>query len=591
MYSIANLKVGVRLGLGYGLVILLLVGITFVGATRLSALNANTQLIVNDRYAKTALFYRVIGEVKQMASAMRDIALLNDPEMIKQELGAIDASQAKVKEVLDKLERIMNTEKGKQAFKALLEVRGKYAVEAVEFQKLAAEGKTEEAKDLLLTKVRPVERAYIDRLSALTTMGESLMDKASEDAADAYHGALELMLALAGLAIVLACGIGFWITRSITRPLKVAVGVAKKVAIGDLTSTVEAKTKDETGELLQALKDMNSSLNRIVGTVRVGAEAIGRGTKEIASGNADLSQRTEEQASSLEETASSMEELTSTVKQNAENAKQANQLAQGASAVAVKGGVVVGQVVTTMSSINESSKKIVDIIGVIDGIAFQTNILALNAAVEAARAGEQGRGFAVVASEVRNLAQRSAAAAKEIKTLIGDSVDKVGAGTKLVDEAGKTMEEIVSSVKRVTDIMSEITAASQEQSSGIEQVNQAITQMDEVTQQNASLVEEAAAAAESLEEQAQNLEAAVAVFKVAEAGPEVLTMHSMPVHATPPKPAAHAVHPAHPAAERRGPNRAPNVARLPAKSAKAHAVAPRAKVAVAGGGEEQWEEF
>jgi len=586
MYSIANLKVGVRLGLGYGLVILLLVGITFVGATRLSALNANTQLIVNDRYAKTALFYRVIGEVKQMASAMRDIALLNDPEMIKQELGAIDASQAKVKEVLDKLERIMNTEKGKQAFKALLEVRGKYAVEAVEFQKLAAEGKTEEAKDLLLTKVRPVERAYIDRLSALTTMGESLMDKASEDAADAYHGALELMLALAGLAIVLACGIGFWITRSITRPLKVAVGVAKKVAIGDLTSTVEAKTKDETGELLQALKDMNSSLNRIVGTVRVGAEAIGRGTKEIASGNADLSQRTEEQASSLEETASSMEELTSTVKQNAENAKQANQLAQGASAVAVKGGVVVGQVVTTMSSINESSKKIVDIIGVIDGIAFQTNILALNAAVEAARAGEQGRGFAVVASEVRNLAQRSAAAAKEIKTLIGDSVDKVGAGTKLVDEAGKTMEEIVSSVKRVTDIMSEITAASQEQSSGIEQVNQAITQMDEVTQQNASLVEEAAAAAESLEEQAQNLEAAVAVFKVAKAGPGTLSIHDgMPVHATAPKPAAH------PAPERRGPNRAPNVARLPAKAAKAHPGAPRMKVAAAGGSEEQWEEF
>ena len=267
MYSIANMKVGVRLGLGYGIVVLLLVGVTFLGATRLRALNDNTQLIVNDRYAKTALFYGVIGEVKQTASSMRDIALLDDPEVIKHDLNAIDASQAKVKAILDKLEKIMNTEKGKQAFKALLDVRAKYAVEVAEFRKLLAEGKAEEAKNLLLAKVRPAERAYIDRLSALTAMGESLMGRASEDAADVYHGALELMLVLAGLAIVLAGGVGFWITRSITRPLKVAVGVAKKVASGDLTSTVEAKTKDETGELLQALKDMNGSLNGIVGTV------------------------------------------------------------------------------------------------------------------------------------------------------------------------------------------------------------------------------------------------------------------------------------------------------------------------------------
>jgi methyl-accepting chemotaxis protein len=279
-----------------------------------------------------------------------------------------------------------------------------------------------------------------------------------------------------------------------------------------------------------------------------------------------------------------MEELTSTVKQNAENAKQANQLAQGASTVAVKGGQVVGQVVETMSSINESSKKIVDIIAVIDGIAFQTNILALNAAVEAARAGEQGRGFAVVASEVRNLAQRSAAAAKEIKTLIGDSVDKVGAGTQLVDEAGKTMQEIVTSVKRVTDIMSEITAASQEQSAGIEQVNQAITQMDEVTQQNASLVEEAAAAAESLEEQAQNLAQAVAVFNLGKdtVGNSVVRLPDVKEKTERPR------------LERRGPNRARNVARLPAKPVLAQGAAvSSAKVAVAGGGggEDKWEEF
>src|SRR5512147_2697308 len=262
---------------------------------------------------------------------------------------------------------------------------------------------------------------------------------------------------------------------------------------------------------------MNDSLVRVVSQVRSGTDTVATASSQIAAGNLDLSSRTEEQASSLEETASSMEELTSTVRQNAENAKQANQLAISASDVAGKGGAVVSQVVTTMDAINEASRKIVDIISVIDGIAFQTNILALNAAVEAARAGEQGRGFAVVAGEVRNLAQRSAAAAKEIKTLIGDSVEKVEGGSKLVAQAGQTMEEIVTSIRRVTDIMSEITAASVEQSQGIEQVNTAITQMDEVTQQNAALVEEAAAAAEALEEQAQNLSAAVNVFKVAAA--------------------------------------------------------------------------
>jgi len=299
--------------------------------------------------------------------------------------------------------------------------------------------------------------------------------------------------------------------------LNEVVRVLGALARGDLTEKI---TNEYKGTFKRLKDDSNTTVDKlteIVTQIKESTESINVASKEIASGNTDLSSRTEEQASSLEETASSMEELTSTVKQNAENAKQANQLAAGASEVAVKGGDVVGQVVTTMSSINESSKKIVDIISVIDGIAFQTNILALNAAVEAARAGEQGRGFAVVATEVRTLAQRSAAAAKEIKELIGDSVEKVGAGTKLVDEAGKTMEEIVSSVKRVTDIMAEITAASQEQSAGIEQVNTAITQMDEVTQQNAALVEQAAAAAESMEEQASNLASAVAIFKLTQA--------------------------------------------------------------------------
>jgi len=321
------------------------------------------------------------------------------------------------------------------------------------------------------------------------------------------------------LAGILAA-IGLMISRGLLKQLggepEYAVGITRHIAQGDLAVQVDLKNNDESS-LLHAIKAMRDSLAKVVGEVRQGSDTIATASSQIAAGNLDLSSRTEQQASSLEETAASMEELTSTVKQNADNARQANQLAVSASSIAVKGGQVVAQVVDTMGAINTSSRKIVDIIGVIDGIAFQTNILALNAAVEAARAGEQGRGFAVVAAEVRNLAQRSAAAAKEIKTLIGDSVDKVEEGSKQVAEAGRTMEEIVDSVKRVTDIMAEITAASQEQTQGIEQINQAITQMDQVTQQNAALVEEAAAAAQSLQEQARSLSQVVSVFSLDDA--------------------------------------------------------------------------
>ena len=334
----------------------------------------------------------------------------------------------------------------------------------------------------------------------------------------------------AGVAIltVVLLAVAVLITRSISQPLQQALAIAKTVASGDLTSEIpidRRTARNETGQLLKALKDMNDSLLKVVGEVRGSTHTIGTASSQIAAGNLDLSSRTEQQAAALEETASAMEELTATVKQNADNARQANQLAVSASGVAIKGGTVVSQVVDTMESINESAKKIADIISVIDGIAFQTNILALNAAVEAARAGEQGRGFAVVAAEVRSLAQRSAAAAREIKTLIGDSVDKVDAGSKLVGEAGLTMGEIVDSVKRVTDIMAEIMAASQEQSIGIEHVNRAIGQMDQGTQQNAALVQEATASAGSLQHQAGHLMDVVSVFKLERSSHPIQNSH------------------------------------------------------------------
>jgi len=371
------------------------------------------------------------------------------------------------------------------------------------------------------------------------------------------------------LTIALAATLAWILSRSIVLPLTHAVRIARTVAAGDLRSAIEPTTQDETGQMLQALNDMNQSLVSIVDEVRRGTDTIATATEEIARGNHDLSSRTEQQAGSLEETASSMEELTGTVRQNADNAREANALAANASEVARRGGDVVSQVVDTMNSINASSHNIVDIIAVIDGIAFQTNILALNAAVEAARAGEQGRGFAVVASEVRNLAQRSAAAAKEIKELINDSVDKVETGSKLVEQAGQTMNEIVASVQRVTDIMQDIASASAEQIDGIEQINHAISEMDAVTQQNAALVEQAAAAAEALREQASNQASVVSVFKLTGAAPPA------PVQRIP-QPAAALAH-------------SPSAAPAPRAAAQRLAGAARAPGTAAA--KEGWEEF
>ena len=434
--------------------------------------------------------------------------------------------------------------------------------------KILAMGADEQAAAFVLitNEETPVWRQIRSRLIDLGKAKQAGVTQTQAELDRFNNLILMLGLFLMVSGIVSGAAIMYWLVRSIMRQLggdpAYAVDITRSIAAGDFTHTV-ALEKGDTTSLLHSISEMRDSLTAMVGNIRTAADTIGTASREIASGNADLSGRTESQASSLEETASSMEELTGTVKQNAEQARHANQLVQSTAEIAANGGEVAKKVVDTMASIRESSRKIADIIGVIDGIAFQTNILALNAAVEAARAGEQGRGFAVVASEVRNLAQRSASAAKEIKALIEDSVGKVDAGGKLVDEAGKTMDEIVGSVKRVTDIMSEIAAASQEQSAGIEQVNQAIAQMDEVTQQNAALVEEAAAAAESLQDQAGKLAEVVSVFKL--------------------DGTAYAAH--QPARQAAGKALSKPAARAPAARPK------RLAAAATGGGSEEWEEF
>ncbi|KAF0205744.1 MAG: methyl-accepting chemotaxis sensory [Gallionellaceae bacterium] len=755
MASAKNMTVATRLALGFGAIIALMIVIAVVGVTSLRSLDEELRNIVEKEFPKTVYANNVIEGINDISRVMRNALLETAPEKIRPEIEAIQKNRGVIRENLEKLHEMIDSDKGKAALKVVEDARNIYRASQDEFIKLMGSGKQEEAKALLLSRARAEQRTYRDAVSKLVDLQTESLSKIGAEADVHAERAVLITIVLSIIALIVAVMVGFLIVRNLMKQLggepDAAAGLALKVASGDLTSEVVLRAGDSTS-IMAAMKQMQdaingfvaaqnamskkhadgwisdrmnaslfpgtygkmatelnelvashiavkmkiveiisqyargdftadmpklpgekakitaaldsvkasllaissevkilaeagaqgdfskrgdeakfefmfremvANLNKLVDTCDVGfndvvrvaqaladadltqsitkdypglfgqtkdavnttvtnlktlvnevktsVDSIGTASKEIASGNTDLSQRTEEQASSLEETAASMEELTSTVKQNSENAKQANQLAHSASSVAEKGGAVVHEVVGTMSAINESSRKIVDIISVIDGIAFQTNILALNAAVEAARAGEQGRGFAVVAAEVRNLAQRSAAAAKEIKTLIGDSVDKVEIGTKLVDDAGKTMEEIVNAVKRVTDIMSEISAASAEQSQGIEQVNQAITQMDEVTQQNAALVEEAAAAAESLEEEAQNLTRSISVFKMDSTVQRALA--------------------------------APAASRAVAKPAAKHAPAPAKKHAAPAGkpkalpnkpakeGEEEWEEF
>ncbi|MYM22089.1 HAMP domain-containing protein [Duganella sp. FT135W] len=515
--NIANLKIGHRLTIAFSLSTLLLAIVVTVGALGLRATSSEIDLTISDRYLKISLLNQVKDNVAQQSRSLRDLLLVDAGET-GAAFDSIAERSKDIRALLDQLGAIVHAPQGVALLKEVNDARAVYSPLRDQMVAAVKAGDKEAARALLLEKVRPAQTVYVAALDKLVTFQVQLMKDSGANAQQTASTSSLLMIGLGVAGAALGLFAGWYVTGTIVRPIRYAVRVARTVADGDLSSDIQIRTRDEIGQLSAALKDMNTSLISIVSEVRKGTDSIGTASAEIAAGNLDLSERTERQAGSLEETASSMEELTSTVKQNAANASQANQLAMSASNVAGKGGAVVAQVVDTMASINASARKIVDIISVIDGIAFQTNILALNAAVEAARAGEQGRGFAVVASEVRNLAQRSAAAAKEIKALIGDSVDKVDAGARLVDQAGATMEEIVTSVRRVTDIMSEIAFASQEQLSGIEHINGAITEMDQTTQQNASLVEQASAAAITMQEQASNLVGAVSVFKLTGAG-------------------------------------------------------------------------
>ena len=572
--NLAQMKISTRLTFAFAAMALAMAVLGGLAIYKVVGVQRAFSTVMDDRYVNV----RVANDIKlgnnDVSQALRNLFIMSEPADIKAQYDIIGGSSKRANENMDKLKQNLTSDAGKTAYAKLAEARAAYRAPRDHTIELLRAGKMDEAKIALVKEVRPVQIAYMDRIEDLIALQDKLMDESGAEVNASVQSTKVTVASLLVAAFALACVLAVWIIRSTTRPIVEAVGIARAVAAGDLAMEIRADGRNETGLLLAALHEMKTRLATTVGEVRRNAEGVATASAQIAQGNNDLSSRTEQQAASLEETAASMEELNATVRQNADNARQANQLAAAASTVAIQGGEVVGEVVGTMKGINDSSKKIADIIGVIDGIAFQTNILALNAAVEAARAGEQGRGFAVVASEVRSLAQRSAEAAKDIKSLISASVERVEHGTALVDRAGTTMQEVVTSIRRVTDIMGEISAASTEQSSGVAQVGEAVTQMDRATQQNAALVEESAAAAESLKTQADRLVEAVAVFKIGHdaarhlapaATPPARPVAKAPVLVAKPKPAA--------MVERRGPNRATNVARLPVAPVKPVAIA------------------
>jgi methyl-accepting chemotaxis protein len=523
MNLFSSLKIGRRLGLGFAVVLAFAVLITGIGVWQLNALANATREMMQEPLAKE----RYISDWNRNinVAVIRTTAVAKSSDLSLGPFFSANAAEItkSTSDLLKQIEPLIKNPQEKELFARITEVRKSYLASRDQVTKLKASGQTEEASSLLDKTYLPAADNYMKLVGEFLGMQRQNLDAKAAEISDIERTSRNSLLALAALVLALGVVFAWLLTEGITAPLGNAVAAARRVANGDLTEDIQVHGHDETAQLLHALSDMKDHLAQIVGKVRQGSEGVSAASAEIAQGNNNLSARTEQQASALEETAASMEELSTTVRQNADNARQANQLAQSASTVAIKGGDVVNQVVDTMKGINDSSRKIADIIGVIDGIAFQTNILALNAAVEAARAGEQGRGFAVVASEVRSLAGRSAAAAREIKSLITDSVQRVELGSTLVDQAGVTMTEVVSSIKRVTDIMGEISAASSDQSHGVEQVSEAVTHMDQTTQQNAALVEEMAAAADSLNAQARELVGSVSVFKLSPQSAMALT--------------------------------------------------------------------
>ncbi|USX19592.1 methyl-accepting chemotaxis protein [Oxalobacteraceae bacterium OTU3REALA1] len=580
--NLAKMKVGTRLGLGFALVLLFLIAVTTVGIFRMAQIQDRLDHVISVNNVVSRLVLDMRTNVNDRISSLRVLTLMTDPADMEPELNRVKELAGKYTEAQNKLSAKFATEATAEE-KALLatikESEGLAMPAIAKATELWLASNAEGATRVLIKEIRPAQKKWMAALDQLAALEDKLNAEMQVDAAKGFSSGRTFMIIMGLLAVGISIVAALVITRGLLKQLggepDYTASIASSIANGDLAVAIDTNGNDK-GSLLYEMKEMRNSLVDIVGQVRSGTETIGTASREIAAGNIDLSARTEMQASSLEKTASAMEELTSTVKQNADNAREANQLASVASDVAIKGGKVVSEVVNTMSSIDASAKKIVDIIGVIDGIAFQTNILALNAAVEAARAGEQGRGFAVVASEVRNLAQRSAGAAKEIKMLIDDSVEKVGAGTKLVGQAGVTMDEVVASVRRVTDIMSEIANASQEQSAGIEQVNLSIIEMDSMTQQNAALVEESAAAAQSLQDQASELSRVVSIFKLVEGEERV----AAPVFTPAPKAVVKPITAA----------RAP-VKKLPSKPAAAIAKPKKVVNGPSSNAADEWEEF
>ncbi len=516
--NFSNMSVATRLNLGFGIVGALLILITGAAFLNLQTLSGQISLMVDNHYPKTVLANEIVDGINSIAVAMRNTLLEDDKQAARREVEKIEEIRKANLDRFEQLKATTGTEKGKELLQAALDAQDHYVEGQRMIEALAADGKREQVAALLTSLVQRQQYDYIDAVRALNGYESKLMQEAGRATSGKASSGIRLILGLAALAIALCAASAWIIVRSLLRQLggepRIAADVARRIAAGDLTQEVPVRVGDGRS-LMAAMQAMQQSLSKLVGGVRSGVESVSIASEQIAAGNRDLSDRTAHMASSLQQTAASMDQLNSTVKQSADNAQQAVQLARLASDAAGSGGSVVGQVTETMDQISASSKKMAEIINVIDGIAFQTNILALNAAVEAARAGEQGRGFAVVAGEVRSLAQRCAQAAREIKTMISDSAQKVHLGSRLVNDAGATMEEIVSQVKQVADLIGEITAASLEQSAEIREVNQAVLKLDEVTQQNASLVEESAAAASSMKDQAESLAAAVDIFKLA----------------------------------------------------------------------------